>query len=170
MFRRQGKNPLEKQVTTPLYPEETQTVSYKNGLKKSDDIPPRLFDVPQADEKKTPLPHHFQTVMKEEPETTLGEGVVFKGELSFERLLRIDGVFEGDLISQGKVIVGPKGRVKANLNLREAIVEGKIEGNITVSERLELRGQAIIHGDIVAKLLSIDEGVTLLGHVNVSQS
>lgn len=171
MFRRTGKNPLEKEITTPLYPEESQNLSsFKYGAKKNElpasheNQPPRFFE----DEARSgTLPHHFQGMMKEEPETTLGEGVVFRGELSFERLLRIDGVFEGELISQGKVIVGPKGKVKANLNLREAIIEGKVEGNITVSERLELRGAAVVHGDIEAKLLSVDEGVTILGRLNV---
>ncbi|MFN0065986.1 MAG: polymer-forming cytoskeletal protein, partial [Chlamydiales bacterium] len=98
---------------------------------------------------------------------TLGEGVTFRGELSFERLLRIDGVFEGQLLSQGKVIVGPKGVVKANLTLREAIVEGVIEGNVTVQEKLELRGDARVIGDIVAKSICVDEGVTIEGHVSV---
>jgi cytoskeletal protein CcmA (bactofilin family) len=165
MFRRTGKNPLEKEITTPLYPEENAPLKY--SAKKSElplEAPQKLFE---DDPRGSTIPHHFQGIMKEEPETTLGEGVVFRGELSFERLLRIDGVFEGELISQGKVIVGPKGKVKANLNLREAIIEGKVEGNITVSERLELRGAAVVHGDIEAKLLSVDEGVTLLGRLNV---
>ena len=117
--------------------------------------------------ERTPsLPHHFME--EEDPETTLGEGVTFRGELSFERLLRIDGSFEGDLLSQGKVVVGPKGKVKANLNLREAIIEGEVEGNIIVQEKLELRGEACIKGDIEAKALCVDEGVRIVGHVNIT--
>ena len=95
-------------------------------------------------------------------------GFQFRGQLSFERFLRIDGTFEGELLSQGKVIVGPTGKVKANLNLREAIVEGIIEGNITVQEKLELRGEAVVKGDIQAKSLCVDEGVTITGYVLVS--
>ena len=172
MFRRPGKNPLEKEIATHLYPEEVQASSYKYGAKKAEMAPngEAISSNPKTMEEKriSPLPHHFHGVAKEEPETTLGEGVTFRGELTFERLLRIDGTFEGELISKGKVIVGPKGQVKANLNLREAIIEGKVEGNITVEERLELRGEASVHGDITAKLLSVDEGVTMCGRVIVN--
>jgi cytoskeletal protein CcmA (bactofilin family) len=178
MFGRSRKNPLEKEGASPMYNEES---SYKYG-KKSEvtELPAHLFDAPQplssilderkkSDEKSAPLlPHPFQPSMKEEPETTLGEGVVFRGELSFERLLRIDGIFEGELISKGKVIVGPTGRVKANLNLREAIIEGRVEGNISVEEKLELRGEAVVIGNIEAKLFSSDFGVTIKGHVQVT--
>ena len=176
MFRRPGKNHPDDNAS--LYPEETPRASpYMHNQKKSDvnELSPRAFDRNplsvhlEEEDKTSPLPHHFQ--LKDEiPETTLGEGVTFRGELSFERLLRIDGTFEGELLSQGKVIVGPKGKVKANLNLREAVIEGEVEGNIQVQERLELRGEAKVHGDIRAKYLCVDEGVELNGLVQVSSN
>ena len=168
MFRRPGKTPLEENEHYNKYVEN--------------EAPPRVFDTPRqpvttpmprtdanwTEEPSTSLPHHLEGVINEEaPETTLGEGVTFRGELSFERLLRIDGTFEGELLSQGKVVVGPKGVVKANLVLREAIVEGVIEGDVTVQEKLELRGEASVKGDIKAKILCVDEGVKLEGHVTV---
>jgi len=104
----------------------------------------------------------------EEPETVIGEHVSLKGALSFQRLIRIDGSFEGELESQGKLIVGPKGFVKANLNLQEAFIAGKVEGDITVKERLVLRGRAEIKGNITAPLLSVDEGVSIIGQVYVT--
>lgn len=178
MFRRpQGKN------LDPLYKEENSAANYPYSPKKTESYenPPRIFDSPitnnfvktfdnyeESPEKSPALSHPFHNMVKEEiPETTLGEGVTFRGELTFERLLRIDGTFEGELLSQGKVIVGPKGRVKANLNLREAIIEGVVEGNVTIQERLEVRGHASIQGDIRAKSLMVDEGVTLIGFVEV---
>lgn len=122
-----------------------------------------------SDPKKATLPHHFDGVLTEEtPETTLGAGVTFRGQLSFERFLRIDGSFEGELLSQGKVVVGPTGKVKANLNLREAIIEGCVDGNITVQEKLELRGAAVVKGDILARSLCVDEGVSISGQVIVT--
>ena len=191
MFRRPGKNPLEKDSLFPLYKEDTSPANYLYGAKKTEtEMPQRAFESPVSqpffpihedrvhhEEKpwhneKTPhlASHPFQAMMKEEPpETTLGEGVTFRGELSFERLLRIDGTFEGELLSQGKVIVGPKGKVKANLNLREAIIEGKVEGNITIQERLELRGHASVVGDIRARSLVVDDGVSIVGRVEITQ-
>ena len=104
----------------------------------------------------------------EEPETVIGKNVAVKGTIAFQSLLRIDGTFEGDLESSGKLIVGPEGYVKANLDLKEALIAGKIEGNITVKERLVLRGRAEVRGDITAPLLTIDEGVSIIGQVYVT--
>ena len=115
--------------------------------------------------EQKPLVRPPLNLEQEEPDTTLGEGVVFKGELTFKRLLRIDGIFEGDLVSEGKLIVGPSGVVKSNVKMNEAIVEGVIEGDITIIGRLELRSNAKVFGNIEARLLSVDEGVTIVGHV-----
>lgn len=169
MFRRTGKN-VEKEN---LFYEDSPIAAPYKQTKKNDSLStfePSSELKKNEEEKPVSLAHHFQGLIKEEPETTLGEGVIFRGELTFERLLKIDGTFEGELISQGKIIVGPKGKVKANLNLKEAIIEGKVEGNITVQERVELRGEAIVIGDIEAKLLSVDEGVSINGNVRVNPS
>jgi cytoskeletal protein CcmA (bactofilin family) len=111
------------------------------------------------------LPTPSPSLEAEEPETVIGEHVTIKGTISFEHLLRVDGTFEGELESQGNLIIGPTGFVKANINLNEAFIAGKVRGNITVKERLVLRGRAEIRGDITAPLLSIDEGVSIIGGV-----
>lgn len=104
----------------------------------------------------------------EEPMTILSQNVSIKGELFFEKTLRIDGSFEGQLFSEGKLIVGPTGSIKADIDLQEAFIAGKVEGNITVKERLVLRGSAEICGNITAPLLSVDEGVSITGSVSVT--
>ena len=111
-----------------------------------------------------------QRTSLEEPETTIGENVSINGQLKFESMLRIDGSFEGELLSEGKLIVGPKGHVKAEINLKEAYISGKVEGNITVSGRLVLRGHAEIIGNITAQSLSVDEGVSINGHLSIPSS
>lgn len=128
----------------------------EKGIQQQEEMRP-----PQATYEQPPL-------QAEEPETIIGENVSFKGTLSFQRLVRIDGTFEGELDSQGKLIIGPKGYVKANLNLQEAFIAGKVEGDITVKERLVLRGRAEVRGNITAPLLSIDEGVSIIGQVYVT--
>ncbi|MEF9497277.1 bactofilin family protein [Chlamydia sp. 04-14] len=184
MFRRTGKSPFEDVQT--LYEEETPSHSNYPSYPRSErlDSPPNLFDSPKSPETR-PLSSSYPISeepqkwtsqssevdsllsFSEEPETTLGEGVTFKGELAFDRLLRIDGTFEGILVSNGKIIIGPKGCVKADIQLQEAIIEGVVEGNITVSGKLELRGEAIVKGDIQAGTLCVDEGVRLLGYVAI---
>lgn len=175
MFRRPPKNHFEEKE---MYKQEESPLlsNYKYGKTSSEESPSRIFDSPlpstredKRDTKALPLSHSLNTRSSEEaPETTLGEGVSFRGELSFERFLRIDGSFEGELLSKGKVVIGPKGKVKANLNLKKAVIEGKVEGNVKVEESLELRGNASISGDIEAKFLSVDEGVKIIGQVIVT--
>ncbi len=180
MFRRTGKTPQDEAGYTDepspfskYSAKKTENPAEKAGRLFENPLP-RATPMESGEEswgssKTAPLPHHLEGMMADEaPETTLGAGVTFRGQLSFERFLRIDGSFEGELLSQGKVIVGPTGSVKANLNLREAIIEGKIEGNITVQEKLELRGQASVKGDIRARSLCVDEGVSIAGIVMVS--
>jgi cytoskeletal protein CcmA (bactofilin family) len=148
-FKKMTKDLLDKEIAPSRYDDEP-------GIPAENTFFSPLFkDQPQFNPKD------------EEPETIIGENVHVKGELRFESLLRVDGTFEGELISNGRLIIGPTGSVKANLNLAEAFVSGKVEGNIIVKERLVLRGRAEVHGDITAPLLNVDEGVTIHGRVHV---
>lgn len=114
--------------------------------------------------------HRPPTLDMEEPETVLGEGITIKGEIQFRRFLRIDGSFEGSKISgEGKLVVGPTGMVKSDIELSEVIIEGSVEGNVT-ADRLELRGDAKLVGGVRARLMAVDEGATLSGQIEVSPS
>ena len=103
------------------------------------------------------------------PELHIGEHVRIEGILSFDKLARIDGFFSGEVISKGKIIIGPQATVKADLFLDEAHIEGTLEGNITVHTKLVLRGQAKVIGDIVAPSISVHEEVTIRGQLHVSK-
>lgn len=109
-----------------------------------------------------------EAIHLEEPETVIGENVSMKGTLAFDRLLRVDGTFEGEIDSKGKLIVGPKGLIRANIELQEALIAGKVEGDITVKHKLVLRGRAEVRGNITAPLLTVDEGVSIIGQVYVT--
>ena len=100
--------------------------------------------------------------------TLIAEEVTIKGELTFATSLRIDGTFEGELLSEGTLIVGPTGFVKANINLLEAFISGTVEGDITVKERLVLRGRASVTGNITAPIISVDEGVSIVGQMRIA--
>ena len=141
--------------------------------KPTDDLanrPPNPFT---SDLMNALEPHAFEVAEQEpeeeEPETIIAANVSIKGTMSFQKLIRIDGTFEGELLSSGKLIVGPTGSVKANINLDEAFISGKVTGDITVKTRLVLRGRAEVRGDITAPLLSVDEGVSIVGILNVVQ-
>ncbi len=102
------------------------------------------------------------------PEMTIGANVTVVGKIAFQREIRVDGVFEGEFEGNGKIVIGPEGFVKADMELYDAEIAGKVEGNITVKNRLILRGNAEIKGNITAPRLSVDEGVSIIGQVYVT--
>lgn len=156
MFKKYTKNLLEKDVT-PFSSAPLEVPKHP-----STPIP----YVPQKQEEEFIAAQEEAPI--DEPETIIGKEVSIKGELSFDKLLRIDGRFEGTLVSNGKLIVGPTGYVKSDINLEEAYISGKVEGDITIKQRLVLRGRAEIYGNITAQTISVDEGVTIVGQLCVT--
>jgi cytoskeletal protein CcmA (bactofilin family) len=106
----------------------------------------------------------------EKPEIFIGENVKIEGSLTFEALAKIEGHFTGEIISKGKIIVGQQGIVKADIFLEEAIISGKVEGNITVTKKLILEGSAKITGDITAPSISVGEAVSICGQLHVTKT
>jgi len=101
-------------------------------------------------------------------ETVISPDAEFKGSLKFKDSLRIDGNFEGEIDSQGTLFVGRSGAVKAEIHVGNIIVEGKIEGNVTCEDKIELRSTAKMFGDIQAGRLTIAEGVNIVGKCSVT--
>ncbi len=160
MFKKFNKNLFDKEIVHP-----------QHTFPDLGDRPPNPFS---TDLMNAIDPHAFgfeveELQQDEEPETIIAEGVSIKGTMAFQKLVRIDGTFEGELISSGKVIVGPTGSLKANINLDEAFISGKVVGDINVKTRLVLRGRAEVRGDITAPLLSVDEGVSIIGIMNIAK-
>lgn len=102
-------------------------------------------------------------------ETILSSGVHVKGELSFEKQLRIQGTFEGNLQANGKVIIDPKGVVKGNILVEEAEIFGTVIGNVTV-KKLIIGSEANISGDIKSELLTVHQGASFSGYLEVNKS
>jgi cytoskeletal protein CcmA (bactofilin family) len=102
-------------------------------------------------------------------ETILAEGVMVKGELHFDKQLRINGSFEGSLQTNGKVIVGEKGSIKGNISLDEAEIHGKIVGNIRV-HKLLVGASAQIHGNIYAQSVDFQKGAKLVGQIFIESA
>jgi len=110
----------------------------------------------------------IKNLLEDAPETTIGKNVKMKGDMTFDRLLRVDGEFEGKLHSKGDLIIGKHGSIKGDLiDMGVIHCEGKILGNITV-ERLEIRGKASIFGNITCKSMKLDPSATVVGQVNVN--
>src|ERR1700727_1381426 len=98
----------------------------------------------------------------------IGKSVVIKGELSGSEDLYLDGQVEGSIALKGNSLtVGPNGQVKASVEAKGVVVQGKLEGNIQASDRVELRKSAIVTGDITTQRISIEEGAYLKGKVEI---
>ena len=115
---------------------------------------------------ETPKPPHTPY-----PEMTLiGKSVAIKGEVWCDGDLYIDGQVEGTIDPKGnRLTIGPNGRVKANVIARALVVQGKLEGNIQASERVDLKQSAIVVGDIVTRRISIEEGAHIKGSVDIQK-
>jgi cytoskeletal protein CcmA (bactofilin family) len=101
----------------------------------------------------------------------IGKSVIVKGELSGSEDLYVDGQVEGSIALKGNSLtVGPNGQVKASVDAKGVVVQGKLDGNIQVSDRVELRKSAIVTGDISAQRISIEEGAFLKGKVDIQRT
>jgi cytoskeletal protein CcmA (bactofilin family) len=93
----------------------------------------------------------------------LGKGCKFKGTIEVEGTLRIDSEFEGVVNCPETLVVGKTGVVKAEINVKNAVIGGKVVGNINATNKIELQSGSHIEGDINTHRLVIDEGVFFEG-------
>ena len=101
---------------------------------------------------------------------TLDKDVVIKGSITFAQQLMLDGTVEGDIASGGTVTVGESALVKGTVKTGAAIVFGKVEGNIVVQGRCEVKSTATIVGDITAASFQLEEGATFQGRSRVGKA
>lgn len=153
------KHPFLKKLMNLLEKEVCQEDSCK-------DIFSPHYIRPLQVEKKEGLekPHNIASKCLKPQETVLSEGVIVKGELHFEKQLRINGCFEGNLKAFGKVIVGPKGLIKGDIELDEAEIHGKVMGHIKV-KKLSVAPTAEIFGNIHAEYFDFQKGAKLVGQI-----
>jgi len=99
----------------------------------------------------------------------LGAGSHFSGNIRAQGTLRVEGEFEGEADCKETLEVGKTGVVRANLSVKEAVIAGKVFGNIKASARIELQSGSHLEGDIVTKRLVIDEGVFFEGNCKMGE-
>ena len=99
--------------------------------------------------------------------TIIGPDASFKGELSFEKGLRLMGKFEGKINTPGKLHIAREARMQADVDGGAIVVEGEVKGNLTANDRIELKQTARLEGDLRATKLTVDEGAVFSGHVTV---
>src|SRR6202789_4725144 len=101
-------------------------------------------------------------------QATIGKSLIVKGELTGSESLFIDGKFEGAInLSGNRVTVGRNGQVAANIVAREVVVLGKVRGNIQASDRVDIRSEGSLTGDVAAARISIEDGAYFKGGIDI---
>jgi cytoskeletal protein CcmA (bactofilin family) len=101
-------------------------------------------------------------------QATIGKSLVIKGEVTGSESLYIDGRVEGSInLAGNRVTIGRNGVVAANINAREIVVLGKVRGNLTASDRVDIRNDGSLTGDVIAARISIEDGAFFKGGIDI---
>jgi len=94
----------------------------------------------------------------------ISQGTEITGDIKSTGDIRIDGILNGNMNTKGKVVIGPTGRVKGEVECKNSEVSGLIDGKITVSQLLNLKASSKINGTIITNKLSIEPGAVFTGN------
>src|SRR5215203_15032 len=132
-----------------------------NHLASREDAPPKPNITDNSNPKPNPMADHGG-------KDILSSDVEIKGSIKFQKELLIDGKVEGDINSDGVLTVGENAEIHGEIKTKSITVFGKVQGNITVAERCELKSRCTLQGDLKAARLVIEEGATFIGKSEVT--
>ena len=131
---------------------------------------------PAAPQPQTPAPASVQAARPdpshrmERDIVNIGKSVVIKGELNGSEDLTIEGQVEGTIQLKDHVLtIGPNGRIKAQVFAKAVIVLGEVHGNVTASEKVDIRDNGSVDGDIISPRIAIAEGAHFRGSVDMQR-
>lgn len=133
-----------------------------------DNSKPSQNSTPQPAQNSNSLSTQLRTTAEQ---ATIGRSLVVKGEITGSEPLYIDGRVEGIInFGDNRVTIGRNGSVAANVTAREVVVMGKLHGNVNVSDRVDIRAEGSLTGDVIAHRLSIEDGAYFKGSVDLKKS
>jgi cytoskeletal protein CcmA (bactofilin family) len=101
----------------------------------------------------------------------IGKSVVIKGELNGSEDLTIEGQVEGKIeLRQHALTIGPNGKIKAQIFAKSVIVLGEVHGNVTATEKVDIRDNGSVDGDIAAPRVAIAEGAHFRGSIDMQRA
>ncbi len=129
-------------------------------------------DPPVAPAPSAPVRHVNEPAGLPGRETVnIGKSVVIKGELSGSEDLTIEGQVDGKIeLRENVLTIGPNARIKAQVFSKSVIVLGKVNGNLTASEKVDIREHGSVEGDIVAPRVAIADGAYFRGSIDMQRS
>ena len=99
----------------------------------------------------------------------VGRSTTFEGKIRFEGLFRIDGKYDGEILSGDTLLIGETGEVSGQINVNSLIVSGTVQGNVTAMRRIEIHPSGQIVGDIQTPVLVILEGALFAGNSHMER-
>ena len=130
--------------------------------------PASTFEATSTAARPTPAAGPATAAVPSGEQATIGKSLVVKGELTGSESLYIDGKVEGAINLPGnRVTVGRNGQVAANIVAREVVVLGKVRGNCQASDRVDIRSEGSLTGDVIAARISIEDGAFFKGGIDI---
>jgi cytoskeletal protein CcmA (bactofilin family) len=121
--------------------------------------------------KYSPTPNTYtppKNITSSMEQATIGRSVVIKGEVSGAESLYVDGRIEGTVnFADSRVTIGRSGVIVANINAKEVVIMGTVTGNIHCTDRLDIRSEGSLVGDVVTPRICVEDGAVLKGAVEV---
>ncbi len=131
-----------------------------------------MLQSPEPKYSPNAAPTHSYTPVK--PATSpmdqahIGRTLVIKGEVTGAELIFIDGHVEGTIsFPNHRVTIGRNGNVAASITAKELVIMGKVQGNVECADRLDIRSEGVLSGDVITHRFSVEEGAVLKGGVEV---
>jgi cytoskeletal protein CcmA (bactofilin family) len=124
----------------------------------------------RSEPRTTTLTDHHKYMAEHSGKDVLSSDVEIKGSIKFQKELLIDGKVEGEINSDGVLTIGENADIRGEIKTKSITVYGKVQGNITVAERCELKSRCTLQGDLKAARLVIEEGATFIGKSEVTSS
>lgn len=104
-----------------------------------------------------------QDVSREEINAFLGAGTVYQGKLTFQGAVRVDGMFSGEIKSDGSLIAGKDSVIEAQLEVGELVLSGTFTGEVRAKRRVVIHKGGVLNGTIISPALVVEEGAVLQG-------
>lgn len=130
----------------------------------------RLQTEDRLEENRLPALRRDRAKEKEDVIAFVGKGVEFKGVITYSGTVRIDGRLEGEIHTDGELLIGEDAVITAKITAGTVVSCGKITGDITATTRVHLNAPAVLHGSVKAPLLAIEEGVVFTGTLAMTRT
>jgi cytoskeletal protein CcmA (bactofilin family) len=132
---------------------------------------PSVTHAPEVRKETVPVSSTPYRVAEAESRNNIGKAVRIVGQIFTKEDLYVDGDVEGTIESQeNKVTIGPNGRVQASIRAREVVILGQVQGNVEANDKVDIRKDAKLVGDITTSRISIEDGALFKGSIDIKKA